>query len=165
MSTKKFIKGFKSEIQNRAFALRAIERLTKRLEGDPRQVLWAAYLKLEAFNAPIYQEAAAHWGLDTTPRAGTLIKAWVTSSVPRTLLRPFLKYVHSQTVIYCESLRRLRRIGPSDSREFLDYMVDQEDFQIELMRISLDGRDSILGNKIDAFIRKYEGKVLIGNRE
>ena len=164
MLTNKFIKGFKSEIQNRAFALRAIGRLAKRLDGDPRQVLWAAYLKLEVFNAPIYQQAAAQWGLDTNPGAGTLIKAWVISSVPRCLLRPFLKFVHSQTVVYCEKLRALRSIGPSDSREFLDYMVDQEEFQIELMRFSLDGRDSILGNKIDAFIRKYEGKVLIGIR-
>ncbi|MCO5397797.1 hypothetical protein [Ralstonia soli] len=164
MSTNTFTKGFRSEIQNRAFALRAIERLAKRLDGDPRQVLWAAYLKLEVFNAPIYQQAAARWGLDATPGAATLVKAWVIGSVPRFLLRPFLKYVHSQTVIYCEKLRKLRSIGPSDSLEFLEYMVDQEDFQIELMRLSLDGRDSILGNKIDAFIRKYEGKILIGNR-
>lgn len=160
MPTNTFIKGFKSEIQNRAFALRAIGRLAKRLDGDPRQVLWAAYLKLEVFNAPIYHHAAARWGMDATPGAGTRVKAWVISSVPKFLLGPFLRFVHSKTVIYCEELRKLRSIGPADSRDFLDYMVDQEDLQIEMMRLSLDGQDSVLTRKLDSFIQRYDGKLI-----
>ncbi|MDR0242187.1 MAG: hypothetical protein LBJ65_11360 [Burkholderia sp.] len=156
-----FAKGFKGEIQNRAFAIRAIGRLANRLDGDPRQPLWAAYLKLEEFNVPIYRQAAARWGLDVTPKAGTLIKAWMLGSVPKCLLGPFLKLVYSKTVVYCEELRRLRNIGPSDSRDFLDYMVDQEDLQIEMMRLSLDGQDAALARKIDSFFNKYDGKFML----
>ncbi|UTV59953.1 hypothetical protein [Burkholderia arboris] len=161
MPSSQFAKGFKGEVQNRAFALRAIGRLANRLDGDPRQPLWAAYLKLEEFNAPVYRQAAARWGIGTTPGAGTRIKAWVIGSVPKCLLRPFLKFVHAKTVVYCDELRKLRNIGPSDSRIFLDYMVDQEDFQIELMRLSLDGQDAVLARKIDSFLEKYDGKFVV----
>ncbi|MFX1764189.1 hypothetical protein PWP93_16625 [Paraburkholderia sp. A1RI-2L] len=158
MSTSRFLKGFKSEIQNRAFALHAIRRLVRRLDGDSRQLLWAAYLKLEVFNDPIYRRAASRWGIDVTPTAATLAKAWLTGSVPKCILRPFLKYVHSKTVVYCDELRKLRSIGPSDSRDFLDYMVAQEDLQIELMRLSLEGQDAVLDRKLDYFMRKFAGK-------
>ncbi|KEZ04298.1 hypothetical protein GQ57_19135 [Burkholderia sp. MSh2] len=155
MPSNEFSKGFKGEIQNRAFALRAIGRLANRLEGDPRQPLWAAYLRLEEFNEPIYRQVAGRWGMDVTPGTGTLIKAWVLGSVPKFLLKPFLKLVYSKTVVYCDELRKLRSIGPSNSRDFLDYMVDQEDFQIEMMRLSLDGQDAVLARKIDSFVQKY----------
>ncbi|WP_322085239.1 hypothetical protein [Burkholderia sp. BCC1999] len=164
MITSHFARGFKGEIQNRAFAIRAIARLANRLDGDPRQSLWAAYLRLEEFNAPIYRQAAARWGLDVAPNTGTLLKAWVISSVPKLLLRPFLKLVYSKTVVYCEELRRLRNIGPSDCRDFLDYMVEQEDLQIEMMRLSLDGQDAVLARKVDSFVKKYDGKFMLEKR-
>ncbi|WP_423368519.1 hypothetical protein [Burkholderia sp. LMG 32019] len=156
MPTNAFIDGFHHEIQNRAFALRAIGRLAGRLDGDPRQRLWAAYLKLEVFNAQIYHAAATRWGVDASPRLTTRVKAWVVSSVPRCLLKPFLKYVCAQTIVYCETLRRLRDIGPSDARAFLDYMVDQEAFQIDMMKRSLNGDDAVLASRIDAFIHQHE---------
>ncbi|HDR9481370.1 TPA: hypothetical protein QDC20_003715 [Burkholderia aenigmatica] len=162
MPTNAFTDGFHHEIQNRAFALRAIGRLAGRLDGDPRQRLWAAYLKLEVFNAPIYQAAATRWGMDASPRLATRVKAWVVSSVPKCLLKPFLKYVYMQTVAYCDVLHRLRDIGPSEARTFLDYMVDQEEFQIDMMKRSLNGEDAVLASRIDAFIHRHE-KIAMDN--
>ncbi|WP_175849955.1 hypothetical protein [Burkholderia cepacia] len=156
MPTDAFIAGFRHEIQNRAFALRAIGRLAGRLDGDPRQRLWAAYLKLEAFNAPIYRAVATRWRMDASPTLATRLKAWVVSSVPTCLLKPFLKYVYAETIAYCEALRRLRDIGPSDARDFLDYMVDQEEFQIDMMRRSLNGDDAVLASRIDTFIQQHK---------
>jgi hypothetical protein len=158
MNTRRFLKGFKSEIQNRAFALHAIRRLVQRLDGDSRQLLWAAYLRLEIFNDPIYRRAASRWGIDVTPTVGTLAKAWLIGSVPKCILRPVLKYVHSKTIVYCDELRKLRSIGPADSRDFLDYMVAQEDLQIELMRLSLEGRDAVVDRKLDSFLKRFAGK-------
>ncbi|VWB57528.1 hypothetical protein BLA14095_02542 [Burkholderia lata] len=160
MPTNAFTDGFHYEIQNRAFALRAIGRLAGRLDGDPRQRLWAAYLKLEAFNAPIYHAAATRWGMDATPSLTTRVKAWVVGSVPTSLLTPLLKYVYAETIAYCEVLRRLRDIGPSDVRAFLDYMVDQEEFQIDMMRRSLDGDDAALASRVDAFIIQHEKIIM-----
>ncbi|WP_205817282.1 hypothetical protein [Burkholderia sp. Ac-20345] len=160
MPTNAFTDGFHYEIQNRAFALRAIGRLAGRLDGDPRQRLWAAYLKLEAFNAPIYHAAATRWGMDATPSLTTRVKAWVVGSVPTSLLTPLLKHVYAETIAYCEVLRRLRDIGPSDVRAFLDYMVDQEEFQIDMMRRSLDGDDAVLASRVDAFILQNEKIIM-----
>ncbi|VWC57292.1 hypothetical protein BLA18112_00491 [Burkholderia lata] len=160
MPTNAFTDGFHYEIQNRAFAVRAIGRLAERLDGDPRQRLWAAYLKLETFNAPIYHAAATRWGMDDSPRLATRVKAWVIGSVPTCVLKPFLKYVYAQTIAYCETLRRLRDTGPSDSRAFLNYMVDQEEFQIDMMRRSLDGDDTVLASRVDAFIHRHEQIIL-----
>ncbi|ABB11611.1 hypothetical protein Bcep18194_B1497 [Burkholderia lata] len=160
MPTNAFTDGFHYEIQNRAFALRAIGRLAGRLDGDPRQRLWAAYLKLEAFNAPIYHAAATRWGMDDSPRLATRVKAWVIGSVPTCVLKPLLKYVYAQTIAYCETLRHLRDIGPSDSRALLNYMVDQEEFQIDMMKRSLEGDDAVLASRVDAFIHRHEQIIM-----
>ncbi|WP_431823758.1 hypothetical protein [Burkholderia sp. F1] len=154
MPTDAFIKGFRYELANRAFALRAIARVARRLDGDARLPFWEAYLKLEQFNAPRYRAAARTWGLDAAPGWWTRGKAWAVGSVPKLLLTSLLKFVYSQTVPYLEELRNLRRIGPAEAHAFLDYVVDQEAVQVEMMRLALDGRHAEVTHHLDAFLRK-----------
>ena len=120
MPSKKFIKGFRHELANRAFAFMAVGRMVERLDGDERSLFWKTYLDLEIFNRPRYEAAAAVWGLDAAPGFFTKLKAWAVSSVPKVFLGLLLKIVYSETLKYMEWLRELSLEGPADARAFLD---------------------------------------------
>lgn len=155
MPSKAFIKGFKHELANRAFALMAVRRMTVRLEGDPWHTFWKTYWELEILNARRYEAAALTWGLDCAPGFRTRLKAWLVSSVPRCLMAALVKFVLKETVAYAKWLGDLRTAGPSYASVFLDYMVEQENLQIELMRLALDGRHSEIAVHANDFFWKY----------
>ncbi|MFD5695310.1 hypothetical protein [Streptomyces rubiginosohelvolus] len=155
MLSGEFTKGFQHELANRAFALRSTEGIAKRLHGDPRHAFWASYVKLERFNAPRYQQAATQWGLDAQPTLWTKARGAASGAAPKLLLTPFLKFAHPKTVEYLEDLRRLRAIGPPDGEAFLDYMVNQEALQVEMMQLALEKRYPEVARRVDEFLLKY----------
>ncbi|MDT8222659.1 hypothetical protein RQ595_30495 [Pseudomonas aeruginosa] len=160
MPSKKFIKGFRHELANRAFAFMAVGRMAERLADDKRGLFWKTYLDLEIFNRPRYEAAARAWGLGVAPGIFTKLKAWAVSSVPKVFLGLLLKVVYSETLKYMEWLRDLSREGPADSGAFLDYMLAQEEMQIEMMRMALQGRDAEIVRFADEFFLKYNGSVM-----
>ncbi len=151
-----FIKGFKHEQANRAFAMRSAERLSKRLEGDVQHPFWQAYLRLEQFNAPRYQAAALAWDLDSNTGWWPEVKAWVVGLAPKILMEPALKITHTSTVRYVETLRDLQRIGPADSQDFLNYMVAQEILQVEMMELALRGEYVEIVRRVDDFMLYFK---------
>ncbi|EML1093777.1 hypothetical protein RZ910_000096 [Pseudomonas aeruginosa] len=161
MPSKKFIKGFRHELANRAFAFMAVGRMAERLAGDERGLFWKTYLDLEIFNRPRYEAAAAVWGLDVAPGFFTKLKAWAVSSVPKVFLGLLLKIVYSETLKYMEWLRDLSMEGPAGARAFLDYMLAQEEMQIEMMRMALSGRDCEIVGFADEFFLKHSGSLLV----
>ena len=160
MPSKKFISGFRHELANRAFALIAVRRMAERLQGDERRVLWKTYWDLERFNTPRYTAAAQQWGVAFKPGLLPLLKAWLLSSVPRVFIGLLLKLVHRETVKYLKWLNRLREIGPADAQGFLNYMIEQEDLQIEMMRLALADRYTEIAWCADRFFLKYNGVIL-----
>lgn len=155
MASEKFIKGFRYELANRAFAFMAVERMVERLRGDERVLFWRSYLDLEVFNRPRYEAAAREWGLDVNPGILTKLKAWGIASVPKIFLDLLLRLVCSETVKYMDRLRDLSREGPADAKAFLGYMLAQEEMQIEMMRMALQGRYSEISNFAAEFFREY----------
>jgi hypothetical protein len=163
MPSKTFIKGFRHELANRAFAFLAVGRMAERLAGDARGLFWKTYRDLEVFNGPRYEAAARRWGLGVTPGMLSRLKAWAISSVPKAFHGLLLKLVYRETLKYLEWLKDLRRQGPADAGAFLDYMVHQEEVQIEMMRMALSGRYSEIAGSADDFFLKYNGLVLLFN--
>lgn len=161
MPSKKFIKGFRHELANRAFASMAVGRMAERLAGDERGLFWKTYLDLEIFNRPRYEAASAVWGLDAAAGFLTKLRAWTVSSVPKVFLGLLLQFVYRETLKYMEWLRELSLEGPADARAFLDYMVAQEEMQIEMMRLALSGRDSEIVRFADVFFLKHNGSTLL----
>ncbi|MCO6057636.1 hypothetical protein NG726_13275 [Pseudomonas sp. MOB-449] len=164
MPSKAFIKGFRHELANRAFAFLAVGRMAERLEGDVRGLFWKTYRDLEVFNRPRYEAAARRWGLEVTPGMLSRLKARAVSSVPKACHGLLLKVVYRETLKYLEWLKDLRRQGPADASAFLDYMVHQEEVQIEMMRIALSGRYSEIASRADDFFLKYNGSILVARQ-
>jgi hypothetical protein len=103
------------------------------------------------------------WGLAMRPGILIKLKAWAVSSVPDMFLGLLLKFVYSETVKYLEWLRDLRREGPADAKDFLDYMVAQEELQVEMMRLALKGLYPEMARRADDFFLKYEGLMPVSN--
>ncbi|MFT0866460.1 hypothetical protein [Pseudomonas sp. CAM1A] len=161
MPSPTFIKGLRHELANRAFARAAVQRMATRLDGQPSHSFWKAYADLEAFNQPRYQAAADRWGLDTHPGLLTRLKSWLVSSLPRPLQGLLLRVVHRETIKYMAFLQALRNAGPSDAGRFLDYMIDQEQLQLDMMRMALNGRYRDVVRQADTFFLKYNGVRLL----
>lgn len=159
MPSRTFINGFRKELANRSFALIAVRRMAERLQGDERHVFWQTYRDLELFNAPRYAAAARSWGLEVTPSVATRLKGWAVSSAPKCLFGPLMKSVHRQTVDYLDWLYELRQSGPAEAAPFLDYMVEQEALQVDMMRLALSGRYAEITRHADDFFLKYNGVI------
>ncbi|MFB7103708.1 hypothetical protein [Streptomyces hydrogenans] len=160
MFSEGFTKGFAYELQNRHFALISMSGVARRLDGDPRSAFWGGYSRLERFNVPRYEQAALRWGMDAKPTAWTKARGTLVGATPEFMLHSLLKFAYPKTVKYLEELRRVRGLGPGDGKAFLDYMVDQEVVQIEMMRLALGGRYSEITPKLDEFFGTYENVEL-----
>ncbi len=155
MPTKAFLKGFKHELANRSFALMTVRRMAGRLEGDEWFTFWKTYWDLEVLNARRYEAAALVWGLNPVPGIPTKLKAWLVSSVPRFLMVALVRFVYRETLAYADWLRELRKTGPSEAAAFLDFMVEQEELQVEMMRMALAGRHGEIAGYAEDFFLKY----------
>lgn len=153
------MRGFRHELANRAFAVVAVRRMSERLQGDERRIFWATYWELEKFSAPRYAAAAESWGIVFKPGIWPVLKARIISSVPKGLLRLLLRIVHSETVKYLKWLQGLKQIGPSDASTFLDYMVEQEELQVEMMQLALSNRYVEIVERVDMFFLKHNGVI------
>lgn len=152
MRKSRFEEGLLKELENRAFAIRAIKRLSDRMATDSRRPLWQTYHALEEFNVPRYAEAMARLRIQYVPGLWTKFRAWLIGSVPLLIHRAFLKTVLSQTTEYLKFLEELRKIGPEEEREFLNYMVDQEILQIDMMKLGIDGQYWKIPSLLDEFV-------------
>ncbi|MFF0384179.1 hypothetical protein [Streptomyces sp. NPDC004286] len=160
MASEEFTKAFDYELQNRAFALLSMSGIARRLKGDPRNAFWDGYVKLEHFNAPRYAEAARRWGFGDQPTQWTKIRGALIGATPKFMLQSLLKFAYPKTVEYLEDLRRMRGVGPDDGKEFLDYVVEQEILQIEMMQLALNERYASITRNLESFFRKYRDTEL-----
>lgn len=161
MLSEDFISGIKYELQNRAFALRAIAHIANRVKGTPEYVFWSSYEKLEEFNTPRYSSYAKKLGLDASPTFFTKAKAVTISSTPSFLLDDLLKLVYSKTKVYMEDLKKVHALGPIEDGAFLDYMIAQEQVQIEFMELAISKQYPEITSKLNNFIEKYKNQKLV----
>ncbi|WP_435220542.1 hypothetical protein [Streptomyces sp. Tue6028] len=160
MISEEFTKAFDYELQNRAFAMLSMSGIARRLKGDPQNAFWSGYVKLEQFNAPRYAEAARRWGLDDQPTQWTKIRGKAIGATPKFMLRSLLKFAYPKTVEYLEDLRRMRGVGPDDGKAFLEYVVEQEILQIEMMQLAMNERYAGITRNLESFFQKYSDREL-----
>lgn len=161
MRSQQFLNGINYELQNRAFALSAITSIANRVQGTQEYIFWSAYEKLERFNTTHYFAYAEKFGLDATPSFLTKAKVSLISSTPSFLLDELLKLVYSKTKVYLEHLKQVHAQGTEADGEFLDYMLAQEQVQIELMELAIKKQYRDIPSKIDQFIQHYRDKKLV----
>lgn len=150
-----FLAGFEREVANRAFSLRVAGHLSRRMVDTDYAGFWSAYLRLEQFNAPLYEEVAVKWGIATDPSRWTRFRAWAVGLTPGPMMAMALESTSSRTRAYVLTLQALQSTGPEEDRVFLDYMVAQEQLQVEMMRLALAGSMEEIPPLVDAFILRH----------
>lgn len=150
-----FVDGFRSEIANRNFARLVTEKLATTAAEDQGRALWSAYHSLEVFNLSIYHPVATQWGLDTTVGHVTRLKAEVLARFPQALHPWLLSSTLKRTKDYMITLEALQTIGPDSEHWFLQYMVDQEALQIDMMEKAILGDYLGAARLVEDFLEQH----------
>ena len=154
-----FLAGFKYEIGNRRFALLTMKGISSRLTGDRRNLFWNSYYELEKFNQPRYAAAAQSLGVDASIGWGPQFRGRLIGSTPLFLLGALTKYVYPKTIAYLDALKAVQAAGPDQARSFLAYMIEQEELQIEMMRLALADEYEEIPPLLADFLKKQRTPI------
>ena len=155
---KRLIKLFDMEIQNRAFAYMSVEALGKRAANDVDKAVFADWLAFEVFLRRAYAPMAEKYGLTQTIRLQALLQArlarlaWVV--LPE---RMFTKIVLDATKKHLEKMHDLSRLAPDQDEQFFDFVVRQEQVQVDSLKLRLDGKKREAAQLLADFTSKYQG--------
>lgn len=154
----KFIKLFKAEVQNRAFALFSTRMMLKRAK-EPGDVLWyTTWLEWEEFQKRKYEPMATKYGLDQEPGFGAKLESYMGIFGARFLSEnAVMKYVLKETIKYVGQLEELAALAPEGEKPFFDYVVDQERVQVDALPLRIDGKNEEGADLLRAFMAKHAG--------
>ena len=158
MSTQnpKFIKLFKGEVQNRAFAMFSTRLMLKRVK-EPDDVLWyTTWLEWEEFQKRKYEPMAKKYGLDQEPGFGAKLESYMGLWGARFLSEnAVMKYVLKETIKYVGKLEELAALAPEDEKSFFDYIVDQERVQVDALPLRIEGKSAEGADLLRAFMVQH----------
>ena len=138
---KRFLKLFDMEIQNRAFAYVSVEALGKRADNDVDKAVFADRLAFEVFLRRAYAPMAEKYGLTQTIRLPALLQARLAGFAWAVLPdRMFTKIVLDGTKKHLEKMRDLSSLAPDQDERFFDFVVRQEQVQVDSLKLRLEGK-------------------------
>ncbi len=132
---------FNMEIQNRAFALKSARAMAAKVSSVEDKYFCDAWVGFEESLQKKYAPFAAKYGLSQEPGMKANIEASLAmlgiQILPDSIMHQTML---DQTIAYNEKLKELREIAPTDEKEFFEFVVDQEEAQIEAIKLSKDGK-------------------------
>ena len=129
------------EIQNRAFAYVSVEALGKRADNDVDKAVFADWLAFEVFLRRAYAPMAEKYGLTQTIRLPALLQARLAGFAWAVLPdRMFTKIVLDGTKKHLEKMRDLSSLAPDQDQRFFDFVVRQEQVQVDSLKLRLEGK-------------------------
>jgi len=136
-----FLKLFDMEIQNRAFAYRGVEALGKRVTRDLDKAVFADWLAFEVFLQRAYAPMAKKYGL--SQQLGWQAGLQARLAIFAVAILPdkfFTKIVLDGTKKHLEKMHALYKVAPDDEKVFFDFVVRQEQVQVDSLKLRLDGK-------------------------
>ncbi|MEL6420738.1 MAG: hypothetical protein AAFQ55_19255 [Pseudomonadota bacterium] len=152
----KFIKLFKGEVQNRAFAMFSARQMLNRVK-EPDDVLWyTTWLEWEEFQKRKYEPMAKKYGLDQEPGFGAKLESYMGLWGARFLSEnAVMQYVLKETIKYVGKLEELAALAPEDEKSFFDYVVDQERVQVDALPLRIEGKSADGADLLRAFMAQH----------
>lgn len=151
---------FDYEVQNRTMAYTVYQWLTERKNMTPDVLTWyQACFALELLTRERYAAYVEKYGLNIEARFPTRLTIWAAKTayyvIPElTTLKQALK----QTIPYVDNLKRLREIAPED-HEFFDFVVAQEELQVEMLTLRVGGQVTESTRVLNEFIEGHGGNT------
>ncbi|MEO1639495.1 MAG: hypothetical protein AAFU41_09655 [Pseudomonadota bacterium] len=155
--SKRFLKLFDMEIQNRASAHKGVETLSKSATNDIDKAVFADWLAFEAFLQRAYAPTAKKYGLPQTIRWQALLQARL-AGVALAILpdRYFTKFVLDGTKKHLEKMEQLYALAPKEDERFFDFVVRQEAVQVDSLKLRLDGKKREAAQLLVNFVAQNE---------
>lgn len=130
-----YLKLLKYEYDNRTFAYLGMEKAAHVLKDEPAGVFYQAYYDLEVVNQQIYKRSAvalnfdykASWFTKFRGHAGGFAAYFITFS-PESLIKIIAPYI--------PKLEQLRDLSATRNQLFFDYVVAQEQAQLQASQIA-----------------------------
>lgn len=157
VNTERFIKLFRYELQNRAFAYGAIKHVVAKPDKVKNIGFWEAYFALENYNKTCFGPVAKSYHLSTEPGRLTQIRASMSAWLVRVSETYSIGIIHNATKKYVSQLEELKQLA-TDDHDFFEYVVEQEKIQLEAMRLVLGGEPEEAEKLIHDFIGEQDAK-------
>ncbi|MEL6271421.1 MAG: hypothetical protein AAFV33_10800 [Chloroflexota bacterium] len=155
-SGSEFLELFDMEIQNRAFALRSAREVVARASATEDVTWHETWLAFERFNQGRYAPFAKKYGLSQEPRAAAKIQAGLANMAGKILPdNVTMGFMLEETIKYLEKLKELATVAPEEDHAFFSYVVEQEEMQIDALRLRTEGKSEESAELIRQFIAKH----------
>lgn len=136
----RFIELLTFEIQNRVFAYGSVSARAEERRYHSDANFWAAYYALEVFNQEKYQTIADKYDIDMSPTLKTKIKTCIVNIAVQLLPDIAVKRMRDVTIGYLDQLKELNQLADPKDKEFFNYVVLQEQVQVDALKALLEGR-------------------------
>ena len=154
---KAFIQLFDREVQNRAFALLSMGRISKSVKKDGDKVFYNAWVNFEEFLQKKYKPYAEKHGLSQEPRGRAKTEAFfgklASDILPK---RKFYKMMLNGTEDYLEKLKKLPEYATDEDLEFARFVVRQEEVQIQAIEHRIKGKNQEAADLFADFINSNQ---------
>ncbi len=136
---KKFMELFDMEVQNRAFALKGAINANDNASTDGDKIFFGAWVDFEEYLQKKYSPSAKKYELSQEPRSMAKIQAGLgeiaLNILPDSVMRTGMR---DQTIQYLKKLKELQRVAPKEDAAFFDFVVAQEELQIDALQFWID---------------------------
>lgn len=148
----RFLEVMQKEIDNRATARHAIASILEFKQDEASAGFWASYLELERHNATVYASQLAPLELRPTTVSPRL-KGFFASVYYRWAPRKMLASMAGATRDYYMQLHSASAEVPVQYKAFYQYVLAQEQAQVEAFALAAAGRTDAAKAVLDAFLK------------
>lgn len=154
---KKFMELFDMEVQNRAFALKGAINANDKASTEGDKIFFGAWVDLEEYLQKKYAPFAEKYALSQEPRSMAKIQAGLgeiaLNILPDSVMREGML---KQTIKYLEKLKDLQRVAPKEDAAFFDFVVRQEELQIDALQFWIDENYEEAAKLLGNFMKENE---------
>ena len=147
---------FQYEINNRAFARKTIPHIADTMKGSEEEAFWMAFSRLEKLSEPLYREMARKHDLEINTLLVNL-KTWSLNLAMRVAPNKTMKMMSDATEKYVEKLKLLPGLATPEDRAFFEYVLAQEQAQLQGVQLRNQGKYDEAAKVIDSFVDSFNG--------
>ena len=148
----KFKELFDMEIQNRAFALKSSLMMASQSTSERDKHFYGSWAAFEQRLKEIYAPYAKKYGLSQEARGLANLQVGIgrlaVGVLPESVV---FESLLDQTSKYLEKLKELDRMAPEEDAKFFAFVVEQEQVQVDALKLCVDGQFSEAAGLLAAF--------------
>ena len=152
----KFKGLFDMEVQNRAFALKSSLSMASQSTSESDKHFYGSWVAFEQRLQEIYAPYAKKYGLSQEARGLANLQVGIgrlaVGILPESVV---FESLLDQTSKYLEKLKELERLAPEEDAKFFAFVVEQEQVQVDALKLCVDGQFEKAADLLAAFTQQH----------